>query len=274
MQKLLLLSVALLITACSGADERVLIVAHRGASYDAPENTIPAFELALEQGADALEGDFFITADNEIVCIHDRTTGRVAGINLVVEESDLEELRQLDVGSWKGEEWAGTGIPTIAEVFELVPPGIKIFLDIKSGPEILPRLYEEIEKSDLSDDQVVLIAFNAEVVRQFKEARPEHKAFWLSGLQHDEHGNVTPSPSAALETLKKIGADGFSSHHGLITPEYIEQILDAGYEYHVWTVNDPARAHELVGQGAMSITTDVPLKIREYFEEMETLSRR
>ncbi len=274
MQKILFLSVALLFAGCSAADEHILIVAHRGASHDAPENTIPAFELALEQGADALEGDFFITADNEIVCFHDRTTGRVAGTDLVVEESTLEELRQLDVGSWKGDEWEGTGIPTIAEVFELVPPGIKIFLDIKSGPEILPRLYEEIDKSGLKDEQVVLIAFNAEVVRHFKEARPQHKAFWLSGLQHDDQGNVVPSPATALETLDRIGADGFSSHHGLITPEYIDKILDAGYEYHVWTVNDPARAHELAGYGAMSITTDVPLEIREYFEKMETLSRR
>ncbi|TVR74693.1 MAG: glycerophosphodiester phosphodiesterase [Marinilabiliales bacterium] len=266
MHRLLFFAVAMLIAACQSPNDQVMIVAHRGASHDAPENTIPAFLLALEQGADAIEGDFFLTADNEIVCIHDARTGRVSDMDLVVEESTLEELRQLDVGSWKGAQWAGTGMPALSEVFALVPPGIRIFLDIKSGPQILPRLYEEIENSGLDDDQVVLIAFNAEVVRQFKEKRPQHKAYWLSGLSLDDDGNVTPSPGSAIETLKRIGADGFSSHHGLITKEYIEQVLDAGFEYHVWTVNDPERAWELAGYGAMSITTDVPLTVREFFE--------
>ena len=76
-----------------------LIVAHRGSSFERPENTLPAFELAWEQGADAIEGDFLLTKDKQIVCIQDHSTKHLANRNLVVGESTLEELRELDVGS-------------------------------------------------------------------------------------------------------------------------------------------------------------------------------
>ena len=274
MHKLFLILTAILITACSQTPTTPMIVAHRGASYDAPENTIPAFMLAWEQGSDAIEGDFFLTADGEVVCIHDSHTGRVSDTRLIVAESTLEELRKLDVGSWKGEEWTGTGIPTLAEVFAVVPADRKIFVEIKPGTEILPKVYEEIDRSGLRVEQIVIISFNADVVREFKAARPEHKVYWLSGLRKDAYGSLVPGLDAVLKTLESTGADGFSSHYGLVTGEFVEQILNAGYEYHVWTVNDPARAWELKGYGVMSITTDVPGLIREYFEEQRSLSRK
>jgi glycerophosphoryl diester phosphodiesterase len=164
---------AMVIAGCSSpGDPGPMIVAHRGASYYAPENTIPAFLLAWEQNADAIEGDFFLTSDGEIVCIHDSHTGRVAETRMEVAGSTLEELRKLDVGSWKGAEWKGTRMPTIAEVFGVVPEGKKIYVEVKTGPEILPRLYSEIERSSLSPEQIILISFNSEVVRIFKGDRP------------------------------------------------------------------------------------------------------
>ncbi|MDA1056051.1 MAG: glycerophosphodiester phosphodiesterase family protein, partial [Planctomycetota bacterium] len=87
---------------CSTVSHGQLIIAHRGGSHDAPENTLAAFRLAFEQGADGIEGDFYLTRDNRIVCIHDADTKRVADKTLVVAESSLAELKRLDVGSWKG----------------------------------------------------------------------------------------------------------------------------------------------------------------------------
>lgn len=260
--------IAMILLNCSrpAADPETIIVAHRGASWYAPENTIPAFMLAWDQGADAIEGDFFLTADGEIVCIHDPQTGRVADRDLVVAESSLEQLRELDVGSWKDPQFAGTYIPTIAEVFDIVPDGKKFFIEIKVGPEILPRLYQEIERSHLSADQIIIISFNSEVIRQVKTDRPMHKAYWLSGFREDEDGSLSPGPDMILETLQKTGADGFSSSHRLVTPEIIDRVIDAGYEYHVWTVNDASIAREFQGYGALSITTDRPGFIRESLE--------
>src|SRR6185369_848081 len=89
-----------------------MLIAHRGASRDAPENTLAAFRLAWQQGADGIEADFRLTRDGRVVCLHDASTGRTAGVDLAVAEASLEELKRLDVGGWKGARWAGERIPT------------------------------------------------------------------------------------------------------------------------------------------------------------------
>jgi glycerophosphoryl diester phosphodiesterase len=121
----------------------------------------------------------------------------------------------------------------------------------------------------LQTEQIVIISFNPDVIRECKSARPEHKAYWLSGFWENQEGIVVPTLEEVIKVLNETGADGFSSHHGRITPEFIAGIKDQGYEYHVWTVNDPARAHELIQQGAMSVTTDVPLLVKEYLKKKE-----
>ena len=131
---------------------------------------MPAFVLAWKQGADAIEGDFLLTKDNKIICIHDGSTKRLADRNLVVRQSTLKELHELDIGSWKHEKFKGTKIPTIAEVFTTIPKGRKIFVEVKCGPEIIPHLVQEIENSKLKTEQVVLICFKKEVVQDFKKS--------------------------------------------------------------------------------------------------------
>jgi glycerophosphoryl diester phosphodiesterase len=233
-----------------------MIVAHRGASFDAPENTLPAFHLAWEQGADAIEGDFLLTKDNQIVCIHDKTTKRLAEQNLVVAESTLEQLKTLDVGSWKNKKYAGTQIPAISEVFATIPAGKKIFVEVKCGPEIIPYLIKEIQKSDLKMDQVRLICFNKEVIKVFKEAMPAYKAYWLTGFKK-KNGSWNPSLEEVLVTLKACKADGLDSQH-TIPPEFSEAVLEAGFEWHAWTINDLVTAERLAKRNIYSITTDRP----------------
>src|SRR5512133_60470 len=117
-----------------------LLIAHRGASREAPENTLAAFDLAWQQGADGIEADFRLTADGRIVCLHDATTGRTANLDLVVADSSFAELQQLDVGSWKGTRWQGERIPTLEEVLARLPLGKRLFIELKSGPEMLAPL--------------------------------------------------------------------------------------------------------------------------------------
>jgi glycerophosphoryl diester phosphodiesterase len=269
MYNFLLIAVIMLLSGCKEENTRPFIVAHRGASHDAPENTVPAFLLAWEQGADAIEGDFFLTKDGEIVCIHDANTRRVSGEDILVSNSNLDELRTLDVGSWKGQQWEGTGIPTLSEVFKLVPEDKKIFVEIKSGTETMPKLYEEIDLSGLRPDQIIIISFNSEVVREIKLSRPDHKAYWLSGLTRGEDGQINPGIETIVETLDAAQADGFSSHYLHVSDEYIGRMKAEGYEYHVWTVNDPEIAADLWHRGVLSVTTDIPGVTRKYFEEME-----
>ena len=256
-----ILSIGSILFLCHAAWSKPLIVAHRGSSFDAPENTLPAFELAWKQGADAIEGDFLLTKDNQIVCIHDGTTKRLADQNLVVRGSTLEELRKLDVGSWKHEKFKGTMIPTIAEVFATIPKGKKIFVEVKCGKEIIPYLVKEIGKSKLKTEQVVLICFTQEVVKAFKQAMPKNKAYWLSGFKKNEEGVWKPTIETVLTTLKESKADGLDSHHG-IPASAAKKIMKEGYEWHAWTVNDIATAKKLKALGIHSITTDRPALIK------------
>ena len=245
----------------AGHAEEPLIVAHRGASRDAPENTIPAFQLAWEQGADAIEGDFHLSKDGEIVCFHDADTKRVAGTQLVVRQSTLAELKQQDVGATHGVAFNGTRIPTIAEVFATIPQGKKIFIEVKCGAEIIPTLLNEIDQSGLTQEQIVVISFNKQVIQQLKIKAPQYKASWLCSFNKQETGEITPALATVLKTLKQIQADGLSSNTA-VPASVIEAVSQQGYEWHVWTINDLNTARRMQALGVLSITTDVPGTMR------------
>lgn len=246
----------------TGMAQSPLIVAHRGASHDAPENTLPAFRLAWEKGSDAIEGDFHLTRDQKVVCIHDRSTGKYCRENLVVKKSTLEELKKLDVGSYKDLKYAGTRVPTLDEVLGTVPAGKKIYIEVKCGPEIIPFLKRSISESGLHADQVIIIAFDRNVIQRTKKSLPGHKAFWLTSFRKTG-GQTSPGTQEALEILHRIRADGLSTSSNGLTQGYLKSIRDAGFEHHVWTVNDPAQARKMKNWGTQSITTDRPALIRK-----------
>lgn len=238
----------------------LFIVAHRGASRDAPENTIPAFELAWKQGADAVEGDFHLTRDGEIVCIHNKTTQKVAGLDLVVAESTLHDLKQLDVGAWFGSRWKGTTIPTLTEVIQTVPAGKTLFLEVKCGPEILPSLFEQLSASGLTSNQFVIISFNADVIAAVEQQAPAFKTLLLMDLKRDKQsGESVPSINDILRQLHLTQTDGVSTKaHRIVNEAFVQRILNSGYEYHVWTIDHVNIARKFRRWGALSITTNVP----------------
>ena len=245
----------------------LLIVAHRGASRDAPQNTIPAFDLAWKQGADAIEGDFRLTKDAHIVCIHDASTEKVADENLTVRYSTLDQLRQLDVGIHHSKEYTAAVIPTIAEVFATVPDQRKIYIEIKCGTEIIPELLDEITRSGLRQEQIIIIAFNENLIRQLKDKAPQFKALWLVSFKRNKYGRITPSLEYVQKTLRQIKADGLSSSSDLVSKSFIKSVMEQGYEYHVWTVDDPKTARRFKKWGAMSITTNLPGYIKKNLTE-------
>lgn len=243
-----------------------LIVAHRGASRDAPENTIPAFKLSWEQGADAIEGDFHLTKDGHIVCIHDDNTKRVSNANMVVRNSTLAELRRLDVGRHHGETSKGVAIPTIAEVFSTIPARKTIYIEIKCGTEVIPALLGEIRKSRLKEEQIVVICFNQKVIQELKANAPQYKAYWLCSFKKDKDGGMAPSLETVLKTLELVQADGLSSNITIPQP-FIEAVGKRGYEWHVWTVDDLKTSERVKALGARSITTNMPGVIKAHLAE-------
>lgn len=239
---------------------KTLIIAHRGASKQAPENTIPAFKLAIQQNADGIEGDFRLTKDGEIVCIHDALTKRVGNVNKVVQDLTLDELKQIDVGKWFSKDWQGLTIPTLTEVLEILPKNKKLFIEVKCGVEIVPSLLSILNNNSTNKEQIVIISFDSEVLKAIKNSLPSIKTLFLSSFKGNYlTSKLIPSVEKVLEILTYIKADGFSSQaHKLLDEKFINKIMKAGYEYHVWTVDDIAKAQKFMKMGVNSITTNTP----------------
>src|SRR5688572_12318842 len=177
----------------SAADAQI-IVAHRGASHDAPENTLAAFNLAWEQGADGIEADFYLTSDGKIICLHDKDTQRTAGVKHVVSETPFDVLRKLDVGAWKGDDFRGERMPTLEEIIATVPKGKKFVIELKPGPEIVTPLAAALKDAPLEREQILIIAFNADTVAECKRQLPDVKVHWLVRYEQDKKtGRWTPT---------------------------------------------------------------------------------
>jgi glycerophosphoryl diester phosphodiesterase len=249
-----------------------LIIAHRGASHDAPENTLSAFKLAIEQGADGFEADFYLTSDGKIACFHDKDTERISGRKLLVVKTPLADLQKLDVGNWKGPKWKGERMPTMAEVLAAVPADKKIFIELKSSVEIVEPMKKVIESSSLKPEQMVIISFHADAIAECKKQLPSIKALWLCGYKEQKDGRVTPGVEEVATTLKRIHADGLNSQ---AKPEhfdeaFIRRLRELGCrEFSVWTVDDPKVAAFYQRLGTWSITTNRPGWLREQLKALD-----
>ncbi len=256
------LMTALAATAAVAAPE-VEIVGHRGASFDAPENTLASIKLAWEQNADAAEFDVYLSKDGKIVVIHDADTKRVAGVEKKVAETTLEELRKLDVGKWKNAKFAGEKIPTLDEVLATVPAGKRVFIEVKCGPEIVPELDRVLKAAKLKPEQTAVISFNADVVAATKKTRPDLQCYWIVSLAPKDQ-----KPRTAEELIakaKEIKADGLdlSATPAVLDKAFGDKVKDAKLKLHVWTVDDVELAKKMIAAGTESITTNKPGWLRE-----------
>ena len=252
------------------------IIAHRGASHDAPENTLAAFRLAWQRGADGVEGDFRLTGDGQVVCIHDNTTRRTAEVDLPVADCPLAKLRKLDVGVWKAGRWVGERIPTLAEILALVPPGAgapddkRILIEVKTGPEILPILAPILAESGLRREQIAILAFDREVIARAKQLLPDVAAYWLVEHRMDPAtGAASPTAGEILATLGEIRADGVDCSAALyaVDEDFLAAFRNDGREVHVWTVDNVPSALVFQSLGVDSLTTNRPGFLRRHLSD-------
>jgi len=247
-----------------------VIVGHRGASHDAPENTLSAFREAWAQNADGVEGDFYVTKDQQIVCIHDANTERTGGKKLLVAQSTLAELRELEYGGWKDNAFAGEPIPTFAEVMAAIPAGKLFVIELKTGPEIVPLLKAELERIKPNLTDLLIIAFNKDTVRTVKRELPEIRTHWLTGYKQDKStGLWNPTSVEVLATLQEIKADGLGTqgNREIVTKDFISLLHTGGMkEFHVWTIDEPSDAVYFQELGTIGITTNRPAFIRSTLE--------
>jgi glycerophosphoryl diester phosphodiesterase len=239
-----------------------LVIAHRGASAHAPENTLPAFKLGWEAGADGVECDVRLTADCQVVCIHDADTTRVAGKSQVVENHSYADLQQLDVGAWQGVEFQDTRIPLLSELLAMTPFGKQVFIEIKTGVEILPSLFDVLDASSIDLRSVTVIAFDLELVRSLKQKRRDLRVYWLIDVTSNWLGRSRLKIQTVLETLIEIQAEGMGLRlHSGINREMVAAILSANVALNIWTVDDPTDARRYASFGVTSISSNEPALI-------------
>lgn len=240
-----------------------LIVTHRGASADAPENTLAAFRLAWDQDADAIEGDFRLTRDGQLVCLHDADTWRVAGLRRFVARSTFSKLRSLDVGSWKDSRWRGERIPTLEEVLDVLPEGKLLFAEIKSGPLAVSRIESVLRNHAAQRGQLVLISFSPAVIRAAKRTLPDVTANLLVAFSASSSRRVLLRPKLIALRALRAGADGVGFQaHPMAGEGLVSALRERGLGAHVWTVNDLKTAKRYARLGVDSITTDRPAYLR------------
>lgn len=257
-----------MLTATPAPSGAVEIIAHRGASHDAPENTLAAFRLAWEQNADAIELDIWMSKDGGAIVIHNPGTRRTAQLDKRVAEQTVAELQALEAGTWKGERWAREPIPTLSQALDVVPEGKRVFVEIKCGSEVLGELNRVVESSGKAA-QVVLMGFDIETMRAAKALMPDAPALWLSARAL----GPPPKIESLIERAREAGLDGLD---GLnldfripIDAHAMAKVQAAGMQLGVWTVDDPAVARRLAQAGVDAITTNRPAWLREQMDRLD-----
>jgi sec-independent protein translocase protein TatC len=247
---------------------KVEYVAHRGASFDAPENTLAAIREGWKQRADAVEFDVWLTRDHRIVLLHDRSLQRTTGVDRLIDEVTWPELQGLDAGRWKLPAFVGEPIPRLAEALETIPPTRRVLIEVKCGPEIVPHLAAVLRDSGVAADQAAIISFQDTVVAAAKQALPLHRVYWVVNLRQDEQtGAWNHTVDGLIDRAKALRADGLDLRAvPLIDQTFAQQVHAAGLELLVWTVNDPEVARAMLDAGVTGITTDRPGWLRDQLQ--------
>jgi glycerophosphoryl diester phosphodiesterase len=245
----------------------VEIIAHRGASFDAPENTFASVCLGWQQRADAVEVDVHLSRDGKLVVIHDDNTRKTTGMNRKVVRQTLAELRVLDAGQWHSEEWSGEQIPTLDEILPTVPARKRLFIEIKSKASPAVELSRTLTRSKCPAGQIVFIGFSLPMMKSIKRAFPEFEVCWITVLRRNSRTRRWSNAAKLAARIKAAGLDGLDLQaNAAITPHFVKTIRAAGLKLYVWTVDSPAMAKKLAEAGVDGITTNRPEWLRREIE--------
>ena len=234
-------------------DGRPLVLGHRGASAEAPENTLAAFRLAMDQGADGFELDVWRCGSGEAVVIHDEDTARTGQSPASVVRTPLRLLRELDVGRWRGEPFRGERIPTLPEVLDAFPSAV-VNVEMKSGlvPDLgLAREVARTLRQHQAEPRVVVSSFHAGLLAAFRALAPDVAAGVLV-----EPGAIQQAGAAAA--IRALRPASIHPARQLVTSERMASWRRAGLRVLVWTVDDPAEVERLASMGVDAVVSNAP----------------
>lgn len=233
-----------------------IVTAHRGFSAAAPENTLPAFQLAIDQGCERAELDVQMTKDGVVMVTHDTNMRRCTGRNQNIYDLTYDEVRKLDAGRWFGKKYAGTKVPTLAEVLDLCKGKIELNIEIKPNaatPELEAETLRIIRERGF-ENNCVITSQSYETLCKVKELAPEIPTGYILALGVGSYYDLP-------------AADFFSVESTFITSGMVQQVHLRGKTVSAWTVNREEDASDLLSLGVDDIITDKPGMVQQLMAE-------
>ena len=237
---------ALLAFLATRRNQPVLVIAHRGASASAPENTLASFRLAVEQGTDFVELDVQESKDGQVLVIHDSDLMKVGRAAMKIWENDAAQLRTVDIGSHAGPQYSGERVPTLAEVLAVCKGKARVVVELKAyghNERLEERVCEVVETAGMQSE-CIFMSLDQGMVRKMKQLRPS----WRCGVL----------VAKAFGDLTSLHADFLAIEARMATGRFIRRARRAGQDVYVWTVNDPAWMLVAMSHGADGLITDKP----------------
>lgn len=232
-------------------------IAHRGASGIAPENTIAAFNKAIEIGVDAVELDLHGTADGEIVVIHDASLDRTTDMSGQIKQTTLDSIKQADAGIWFDPQFSGEPIPTLTEALVCIADNAISLIEIKDA-SITASVVKIVQDMNMLE-QVVIISFNTTAIQTVRSLEPRISTGYIVGSN-----NKQIQPNQLCQQLGLLGSNLLNVDHKLITAEFAYEVRRHGVTLWCWTVDDIDRMCQMQEFGVQGITSNRP----EYFSQV------
>jgi glycerophosphoryl diester phosphodiesterase len=240
-------------------DKKPLIIGHRGAPRQAPENTLASFGLALKQGCGGIELDVHLSLDGKVLVCHDSSIDRTTNGTGTIRHMLAEEVRQFDAGSWFSKKYAGEKVPLLEEVFRLVPGHILINIEVKQsyGGEMERALIHDLWQHNRFHN-VVISSYDHACLRLLKRLEPKVKAGLLSANFLDY-----------MQDIEMLNIDLYSLHpfHLLVTSEDVNTVSSAGIKVFPYTVDSVIELKKLAGYGVAGVITNDPASLRNYVKK-------
>ncbi len=245
-----------------------LVLAHRGANKQAPQNTLPAFQKAIDCCADGLETDVHLSCDGHIVICHNYTIDETStGIGLIYEKP-LKELKSYDFGSYFSDEFKGITLPTLPELLDLTKNMTLINIEIKppkTDCDLVKKVVETIHEYGIVENSIVS-CFDPECIRQVKEIDKNVKTGLL--YEDDELGREIIAFGVA-KYCQQLNANAAHPHRKLITQKEVIELHNLGMAVNPWTVNKEEEIIRFTNWGCDALISDVPDYVRKVLEEMK-----
>ena len=242
--------VVLLMFLVTRTQRPVSVIAHRGASAEAPENTLAAFRLAIDQGADFIELDVQESADGEVVVVHDSDLMKLGGPPKKIWELTAAELKAVDIGGRVDPKYAGEGVPTLAEVLAFAKGRVGVVVELKSyghNDRLEEKVVALVEAAGM-EKACLFMSLDHAMVAKMKRLRPD----WRVGLL----------AAKALGNILTIPSDFLAVEAGMANARFVRKAHRAGRDVYVWTVNDPAPALMTMSVGVDGLISDRPALAR------------